>query len=49
MSVEEARNNVLVLMEQKDKIESEIQELTSVLERVSIDKTENTVMVPDTL
>lgn len=36
MSAEETRKEVLALMGQKDKIEAEIQELTSVLERVCV-------------
>lgn len=36
MSAEEARKEVLALMNQKDKLENEIQELTSVLERVDL-------------
>lgn len=34
MSAEDARKEVLALMDQKDRMEAEIQELTSVLERV---------------
>lgn len=35
MSAEETRKEVLALMSQKDKLEAEIQELTSVLQKVS--------------
>lgn len=34
MSAEEARAEVLILMEQKDRLEAEIQDLTSVLQKV---------------
>lgn len=36
MSAEEARKEVLALMNKKDKLESEIQELTSILEMVEL-------------
>lgn len=36
MSAEEARKEVLALMNQKDKLESEIQQLTSALESVGL-------------